>query len=54
MLTGELKDLLIDKVTMFLHEHRQRRERGKDLVEKFKRDGPLAREMWKRDFSKWS
>lgn len=54
MLTGELKDLLIEKVAKFLHEHRQRRERGKDLVEKFKRDGPLAREMWKRDFSKWS
>ena len=54
MLTGELKDLLIEKVTMFLHEHKQRREKGKDLVEKFKRDGPLAREIWKRDFSKWS
>ncbi len=54
MLTGELKDLLIEKVAKFLHEHRQRREKDKDLVEKFKRDGPLAREMWKRDFSQWS
>jgi len=54
MLTGELKDLLIERVNRFLQEHRQRREKSGDLVDKFKRNGHLAKEMWKRDFSKWS
>jgi tryptophanyl-tRNA synthetase len=52
MLTGEIKDLLVEKVTTFLHEHRQRRERAAEQVRLFKKDGFLAREMWKRDFSK--
>jgi tryptophanyl-tRNA synthetase len=52
MLTGEIKDLLIQKITKFLQEHRQRREKATDLVAKFKREGLLAREMWKRDFSR--
>ncbi len=53
MLTGELKDILIEKVTKFLHDHRQQREKNMELVDKFKRHGSLAKEMWKRDFSKW-
>lgn len=52
LLTGELKDLLVQKVTGFLREHRLRREKAKGLVEKFKRDGALAREMWRRDFAR--
>jgi tryptophanyl-tRNA synthetase len=52
MLTGDLKDILIEKVTTFLNQHRQRREKARDLVQMYKRDGTLAREMWKRDFSK--
>ncbi len=52
MLTGEMKDLLVEKVTTFLHEHRQRREKAREQVRLFKKDGVLAREMWKRDFSK--
>ncbi|HZY46829.1 MAG TPA: tryptophan--tRNA ligase [Candidatus Bathyarchaeia archaeon] len=52
MLTGDLKNILIEKVTRFLDEHRQRREKARELVPFYKRDGELAREMWKRDFSK--
>src|SRR3989440_7766851 len=52
MLTGDLKDILIGKVTTFLDEHRQRREKARDLVHMYKKDGALAREMWTRDFSK--
>ena len=52
MLTGEIKDILIQKITGFLQEHRQRRERARDLVPKYKHDGHLAMEMWKRDFAK--
>ena len=52
MLTGDLKDILIQKVTTFLDEHGQRREKARGLVQQYKRDGSLAREMWKHDFSK--
>ena len=52
MLTGDLKDILIQKVTTFLSRHRQRREKASDLVHLYKKDGALAREMWTRDFSK--
>jgi tryptophanyl-tRNA synthetase len=52
MLTGDLKDILIEKVTTFLKEHGQRREKARELVHLYKKDGALAREMWKRDFSK--
>ncbi len=52
MLTGDLKDILAEKVTKFLREHRERREKAKAQVPLFKQDGALAREMWKHDFSK--
>ena len=52
MLTGDLKDILIEKVTTFLNQHRQRREKASNLVYLYKKDGALAREMWTRDFSK--
>src|SRR2546428_3260327 len=52
MLTGDLKDILIEKVTTFLSQHRHRREKARDLVHLYKKDGTLAREMWKRDFAK--
>ncbi len=52
MLTGDLKDIMIEKVTTFLNQHRQRREKAGDLVRLYKKDGALAREMWTRDFSK--
>ena len=52
MLTGNLKDLLVEKVIRFLRDHRERREKAKARVHLFKKDGALAREMWKQDFSK--
>ncbi|HZY93349.1 MAG TPA: tryptophan--tRNA ligase [Candidatus Bathyarchaeia archaeon] len=52
LLTGDLKNILVDKVTKFLQEHRERRQRAGDLVEIYKKGGKLAQEMWKRDFSK--
>ena len=52
MLTGDLKDILVEKVTSFLREHRERREKARSQVHLFKTDGTLAQKMWKRDFSK--
>jgi tryptophanyl-tRNA synthetase len=52
LLTGELKDILTQKVIGFLHEHRERREEAVNKVRLFKRDGALAQKMWKTDFEK--
>lgn len=35
LLSGELKQILIEKITEFLEEHQKRREKAKDLVDKF-------------------
>lgn len=51
LLTGQLKDILVDKVTQFLHEHRARKEKAQSLVHLLKKDGELARAMWKHDFT---
>ena len=50
LLTGELKDILIEKLTKFLQEHQKRREEAKEKVKDFKYDGKLAREMWEKIF----
>jgi len=52
MLTGDLKNILVEKVTKFLGEHRDRREEGKARVHLYQKGGALAREMWQHDFSK--
>ncbi len=52
MLTGQMKDILVEKVTVFLRDHRERREKARTQVHLYKKDGNLAREMWKHDFSK--
>ena len=52
MLTGQIKDILVEKVTGFLKDHRARREKALSLVHLYKRDGALAQEMWKKDFGK--
>src|SRR5205807_502429 len=39
MLTGDLKDILVEKVTKFLREHRERREKARAQVHLFKKDG---------------
>lgn len=48
ILSGEMKNILIEKVTEFLERHQERREEAKELVHLFKYDGELAREMWKK------
>jgi len=35
MLTGELKQILIDKINLILSEHQKRREKAKDVLDKF-------------------
>src|SRR6266699_3525114 len=52
MLPGDLKDLLVEKVTKFLREHRERRENASAQVHLFKQDGALAQGMWNHDFRK--
>jgi len=44
LLSGELKQILIEKINLFLTEHRKRRE--KIDVEKFTKTGALAKKMW--------
>ncbi|AWR94579.1 tryptophan--tRNA ligase [Acidianus brierleyi] len=48
MLTGELKEILIEKLNNTLEEHRQMKEMAKDKVRLFKYDGKLATEMWNK------
>lgn len=48
MLTGELKEILIEKINDFLENHRAKREEAKRLIKDFKYDGALASEMLKR------
>jgi len=35
LLTGELKEILIDKINAYLRAHQERREKAKDLIDKF-------------------
>jgi len=46
LLTGDLKQMLADRVSVFLREHRERRANAPELVHLFKRDGKLAKKMW--------
>lgn len=48
LLSGELKQILIEKLNKFLEIHRQKREEAKDLVNTFKYEGKLAKEMWNK------
>jgi len=48
LLTGELKEILVEKLNEFLETHRLRREEAKSLVDKYMYDGELAREMWRK------
>lgn len=47
ILTGELKEYLIEKVTDFLEKHQANRENSRETVRLYLRDGKLASEMWK-------
>lgn len=48
LLTGELKQILVDKLNNFLEIHRQKREEAKDLISAFKYEGKLSKEMWNK------
>ena len=48
MLTGELKQILVDKLNAFLATHRERREKAD--VEKFMYEGKLAQKMWETTY----
>jgi tryptophanyl-tRNA synthetase len=50
LLTGELKDILIEKLVKFLQEHQRKRGEAKEKVKDFKYDGKLAKEMWEKIF----
>jgi tryptophanyl-tRNA synthetase len=50
LLTGELKDMLIEKLVAFLEAHREKREAVKDKVKEFMYEGKLARQMWEKVF----
>lgn len=48
LLTGELKQILIDKINMFLCEHRKKKEIARPLLEEYMYTGKLANEMWSK------
>ncbi len=50
MLSGELKQILIEKINTFLAAHRGKREKAKELINEFMYEGELAEEMWKRQY----
>lgn len=45
LLTGELKEILIEKINEFLEIHRSKREEAKNLLKDFKYNGKVASEM---------
>ncbi|MDE1869652.1 MAG: tryptophan--tRNA ligase [Candidatus Micrarchaeota archaeon] len=46
LLTGELKQILVDKLNEFLANHKERRAEAKEMVDTYMRSGPLAKKMW--------
>ncbi|MEM0348894.1 MAG: tryptophan--tRNA ligase [Candidatus Caldarchaeum sp.] len=46
MLTGEMKEILIEKVQSFLARFREAREKAKDKLRLFTHEGRLASRMW--------
>jgi tryptophanyl-tRNA synthetase len=48
LLSGELKQILIEKLVDFISKHREKRERAKELVHVYKYEGKLAKEMWNK------
>lgn len=50
LLTGELKEILIERINVFLKEHREKRKKAEKDVERFMRSGKLAERMWGRIF----
>jgi tryptophanyl-tRNA synthetase len=50
MLTGELKEILVQKLNGFLEKHGDGVERAKETVTAFKHSGKLATQMWETTF----
>ncbi len=50
LLTGELKQVLVDRLNEFLAEHAKRKEHAAKNVRKFTHEGKLAKKMWETDF----
>lgn len=50
MLTGELKQILTDKLNLFLENHRAEKEKAAKRLEKLKYSGKLAKKMWETTF----
>lgn len=50
MLTGELKQILIERINGFLKEHKEKRKKSEKTANKFLYDGKLAKEMWGKEF----
>ena len=46
LLSGDMKNILIEKVTRFIEEHQQRREEAKEKLHLYMHDGKLAQRMW--------
>jgi tryptophanyl-tRNA synthetase len=49
MMTGEIKEILIEELNDFLQEHQERKEKADKLVQKMMYDGDLAQEMWEKN-----
>lgn len=49
MMTGEIKEILIEELNQFLQEHQERRENAGKKVQKMMYDGELAQEMWDKN-----
>ncbi len=50
LLTGELKQVLVDKINEFLAVHAKKREQAAKHLRKFTHDGKLASAMWEKNF----
>jgi len=50
LLTGEIKQILVDKINEFLKEHGERRKRAEKEIERYTRNGKLAVEMWGKTY----
>lgn len=48
LLTGELKQIAIEKLQDFLFKHQERREKARGNVDKYMYEGELSQEMWNK------
>lgn len=48
LLTGELKEIVLEKLLKFLEEHKAKKEEAKEKVKEFKYEGKLAKLMWEK------